>query len=58
MRRDGGVDAVALLAHQGFTGQFQEDALVGDDGRGGHEQALYRSAGWDSGMGVVGLASG
>ena len=26
LRRHGGIDAVGLLAHQGFAGEFQEDA--------------------------------
>ena len=29
LRRDGRIDAVGLLAHQGFAGEFQEDAFVG-----------------------------
>ena len=32
LRRHGRIDAVGLLAHQGFAGQFQEDALVGGSG--------------------------
>ena len=35
-----GIDAVGLLAHQGFAGELQEDALVGGAGGGGHEQRL------------------
>ncbi len=34
LRRHGGIDAVGLLAHQGFAGEFQEDAFVGGDGHG------------------------
>ncbi len=30
---DRGVDPVVLLAHEGFAGQFQEDARVGGNGR-------------------------
>ena len=29
LRRDGGVDPELLLAHEGFAGEFQEDATVG-----------------------------
>ena len=29
LRRHGWIDAVVLRAHQGFAGQFQEDAFVG-----------------------------
>ena len=38
LRGGGGVDAERLLAHQGFAGEFQEDA--GEGGRG-HETRLY-----------------
>src|SRR5258708_5381396 len=41
LRRHGRVDAVGLLAHQGFAGKFEEDAFVRGPGRGGHEQRLY-----------------
>ena len=40
LRRDGRVDAVGLLAHQGFAGEFEEDALVGGAGGSGHERRL------------------
>jgi hypothetical protein len=36
LRRHGRIDAVGLLAHQGFAGKFQEDAFIGRSGRG-HE---------------------
>ena len=42
LRRDGRVDPVVLLAHERFAGQFQENALVGWDGKRASE-ADYRS---------------
>ena len=41
LRRHGRVDAVGLLAHQGFAGKFQENAFVGGAGWGSHEIRLY-----------------
>jgi hypothetical protein len=38
LRRDGGIDAVALLAHERFAGKFEEDAFIGGGARGGHER--------------------
>ena len=38
--RDGRVDAVALLAHQGFAGQLEQNAFVCGRARGGHEARL------------------
>ena len=35
------VDAVGLVAHQGFTRQLQQDALVGRLGGVGHAEELY-----------------
>jgi hypothetical protein len=40
LRRDRGVDAVGLRAHQGFAGKFEEDAFVGGSGGGGHKPQL------------------
>ncbi len=40
LRRDGRIDAVGLLAHQGFAGEFQEDAFVGGAAVGGHKERL------------------
>ena len=39
-RRDGRIDAVGLVAHQGFAGKFEEDAFVGGSALGGHEERL------------------
>jgi hypothetical protein len=33
---DGGVDSELLLAHQGFTGKFQQNALVGGRHQGNY----------------------
>ena len=44
LRRDGRIDAVGLLAHQGFAGEFQEDAFVGGAG-GGVTRSDYSSGG-------------
>ena len=38
--RDDRIDPVGLLAHEGFAGNFQEDTLVGERGRGSHETRL------------------
>ena len=38
LRRDRGIDAVGLFAHQGFAGEFQEDAFVGGAGDVAHER--------------------
>ena len=32
LRRHGRIDAVGLLAHEGFAGELEEDALVGGAG--------------------------
>ena len=40
LRGDGGIDAVGLLAHEGFAGELEEDAFVGERGRGSHETRL------------------
>ena len=37
LRGDSRIDAVSLLAHEGFAGELQEDALVRDSGEG-HER--------------------
>ena len=37
---DIGIDAVGLFAHEGFAGDFEEDSLVGERGRGSHETRL------------------
>ena len=42
LRGNGRIDAVALLAHEGFAGEFQEDAFV-EARSGGHERD-YRTA--------------
>ncbi len=42
LRGDGRVDAERLLAHQGFAGEFEEDAVV--DGRGGHGDVIIATA--------------
>ena len=45
LRRDGRIDAVGLLAHQGFAGEFEEDAFVGGRGRRRSRDRDYSSAG-------------
>ena len=37
---DGRIDAVVLFAHQGFAGQLEEDALIGERGQGSHGMRL------------------
>ena len=40
LRGDGRVDAVGLRAHQGFAGEFEEDAFVSGGRRSGHGERL------------------
>ena len=50
LRGDGRIDAVGLLAHQGFAGELEENALVGGGG-GGHEEIIGIGAGLRPGLG-------
>ena len=40
LRRNRGIDPVVLFAHQGFAGEFEEDAFVWERRRVGHEMRL------------------
>jgi hypothetical protein len=39
-RRDRGIDAVGVIAHQCFAGKLEKDAFVGRIGRVGHDSEL------------------